>query len=193
MNGNERNEMCEICGKPVPSYNSILISLKKGHKLVCLPCYNKEMSEMMGVEYDHMELHPIILKDADNVEHTFHFITRLHSDNLIIETFELIDNQPSGYEFRIGGPVEEGLFAVFSKLYERMVKALSKKHVYRNTETDSWQISRDDDGKNLVCGQINSDQNSEDSMNTPMMVVDGKEINWKDFGKMLMTFEGFKK
>jgi len=27
-------------------------------------------------------------------------------------------------------------------------------------------------------------------MNTPLIVVDGKEITWKEFGRMLMTFEG---
>jgi hypothetical protein len=25
----------------------------------------------------------------------------------------------------------------------------------------------------------------------PLIVIDGKEIKWEDFGKMLMTYEGF--
>jgi len=187
---NDKKEICEICGKHTPSYNSILISQEKGHKLVCLPCYNKDMSEAVGVEYEHVELHPILLKDAVNVEHTFYFAVQLQADNLLIETFELIDNQPAGYKFKIGGNVEDGLFVLFSKLYEKMLKGINKKHIHMSRETGSWQIHRDEDGNDVVRGRITADLESDDSMNTPLIVVDGKEITWKEFGRMLMTFEG---
>ena len=39
-----------------------------------------------------------------------------------------------------------------------------------------------------VRGQIDSDQSTTDR--TPLIVVDGREISWEQFGQMLMTFEG---
>jgi len=41
----------------------------------------------------------------------------------------------------------------------------------------------------LVCGHIAWDDTNEDRM--PLMVVDGREITWDDFGRMLMAFEGW--
>jgi len=91
----------------------------------------------------------------------------------------------------MGGSVEDGFFTLFSKLHERMFKALNRKHVYRSTQTKSWQIQRNEKGEDIVRGQITADVDSEDSISTPLILVDGKEMAWREFGRMLMTFEGF--
>lgn len=39
-------------------------------------------------------------------------------------------------------------------------------------------------------GKIDYDRNTEEEV--PLIVVDGKEYTWKEFGEMLMTYEGFK-
>ena len=41
-------------------------------------------------------------------------------------------------------------------------------------------------------GTITCDLESDDDYgHPPLIVIDGKEISWKDFGRMLMTYEGF--
>ena len=72
-----------------------------------------------------------------------------------------------------------------------MHKRLTQKHIYKRKETGSWQIQRNDYGEDIVRGKVTADIDSEDSVNTPLIVIDGKELTWKKFGRMLMTFEGF--
>jgi hypothetical protein len=38
-------------------------------------------------------------------------------------------------------------------------------------------------------GRIDWDEKAEGRV--PLLVIDGREITWKEFGHMLMTFEGF--
>ena len=40
-----------------------------------------------------------------------------------------------------------------------------------------------------VHGRIEWDDSAAER--TPLVVVDGREISWEDFGRMLMTFEGW--
>jgi hypothetical protein len=40
-----------------------------------------------------------------------------------------------------------------------------------------------------VRGRIDWDERAEGRV--PLLVIDGREITWQEFGHMLMTFEGF--
>lgn len=48
-----------------------------------------------------------------------------------------------------------------------------------------YQITRDD----VVRGYISWDDDTNGQL--PLLVIDGKELSWHEFGRMLMTFEGF--
>jgi len=41
----------------------------------------------------------------------------------------------------------------------------------------------------LVGGRIDCDLESDERM--PLLVIDGKDISWEQFGRMLMTIDGF--
>lgn len=71
-------------------------------------------------------------------------------------------------------------------VYARMVKALSRKHIYLDENTKSWQITEDD----IVRGNIICDSETGDWSRDSMIMIDGKGISWKEFGRMLMTYEG---
>ena len=178
---------CEYCSTKVTNYNSINKSSENGFMCVCLHCYNKEMSEETGIDYDHIELQPILLQDSDSVDHTFHFTVRLLEERLVLKSFEIDGNNSAGYEFSMIGDIEDGLFALFSKLYEKMLKVLSMKHIYKDDDIGDWRISDED----IVRGQITCTPDSVDFDRNPMLIIDGKEISWEDFGQMLMTYEGF--
>lgn len=178
---------CKNCGSDVKNYNDSIMALSEdGYICLCLHCYNKEMSEATGIDYDHIKLQPVILQDADGVDHKFHFSIRLMGEELVLRSFETEENRSGGYEFSMIGDIEDGLFSIFSKLYARMLKALSRKHIYLDENTKSWQITKDD----IVRGNIICDSETGDWSGDPMIVIDGKGISWKELGQMLMTYEG---
>lgn len=182
---------CTYCDAEVKNYNSIMMQSEDGYIQVCLHCYNKDMAESVGIDYDHIELQAISLKDIDGNEHKFEFTVRLMGDQLVLKSHEDTQDDVCAYEFSMIGDYEDGLFSLFAKLYERMVHTLNIKHIYKNAESCGWQVQADKDGKNIVRGRIEPDMDSDDSLTKPLIVIDGKKIPLKDFSKMLMTFEGF--
>ncbi len=187
MDKKMKRERCEICGSYVPGFNTVYLSSEEKLTRVCLKCYNQRISDYAGIDYEHVEFEPIILKDIDGVDHKFHFTVRLLGDRIAIDTFEIKDGHPSGYEFSVIGDIEEELFELFGKLFERIRRALNRKHIYWSETTKNWQITDDD----LVRGKIDCDLDSPDYERLPLIVIDGREISWSKFGRMLMTYEGF--
>jgi hypothetical protein len=187
MDKKVKRELCEICGSHVPAYNTVYLSSEEKLTLVCLKCYNQRISDSTGFDYEHVEFEPIMINDTDGVDHKFHFTVRLLGDRVAIDTFEIKDGHPGGYEFSVIGDMEEELFGLFGKLFERMRRALNRKHIYWSETTRYWQIADGD----LVRGKIDCDLDSPDYERLPLIVIDGKEISWSKFGQMLMTYEGF--
>ena len=69
-----------------------------------------------------------------------------------------------------------------------MLSGLHQKHIEWSDTTNSWQITKVD----VVRAKIDSDLENDDYYgHPPLIVIDGKEIKWEDFGRMLMTYEGF--
>ncbi len=187
MDKKVKKELCEICGSHVPAYNTVYLSSEEKLTLVCLNCYNQRISDSTGFDYEHVEFEPIMIKDIDGVDHKFHFTVRLLGDRVAIDTFEIKDGHPGGYEFSVIGDIEEELLELFGKLFERIRRALNRKHIYWSETTKNWQITDDD----LVRGKLDCDLDSPDYERLPLIVIDGKEILWSKFGQMLMTYEGF--
>ena len=80
------------------------------------------------------------------------------------------------------------IFDLFGKLFERMRRGLNRNHLEWDGNTNSWQISKDDVVRARISADLESD---EDYGHHPLIVIDGKEIRWDEFGRMLMTYEGF--
>jgi hypothetical protein len=146
------------------------------------------MAEYSDIDFEHAELDPIILKDFEGVDHKFHFTVRHLGDRIGIEAFEIKEGHRGGYEFSYIGDIDDEIFNLFGKLVERMLSGLHQKHIEWSDTTNSWQITKDD----VVRANIGSDLESDDYYgHPPLIVIDGKEIKWEDFGRMLMTYEGF--
>ena len=67
--------------------------------------------------------------DADEVNHPFHFQTRLFGDNELMRAVKNRGDGPRGYEFSIDGDAAENLSALFTKLIERLRRELSPKYI----------------------------------------------------------------
>jgi hypothetical protein len=75
--------------------------------------------------------------------------------------------------------------SLLGRLIERMRRSLSVKYLGRSElgEGDARIAEL------AVCGRIDWDE-AEDGR-VPLLVIDGKEVSWQKFGRMLMSFEGW--
>jgi hypothetical protein len=176
---------CEKCGKRVTSYQSVnLGSMESGYRYLCWACANTEMAESDGVNFEHPEYLPLTLTDIDGRDHEFHFITRYLRDRVAIEAMEIRNGEPCGNRFMvISYDPEEDTLKSFSRLLDKMKRAMKRKHLEESEFglciAEPW----------IVRSIISSDL--EGRHQAPLLIIDGREISWDDFGKMLMTFEGF--
>ena len=180
---NEDKVKCVVCGDLVPGYSTIYVSGTEGCRCHCHRCYNKIISKMMGLDFEHPAFEPIILKDRDEVSHEFRFRTHLVPTGLFIEAHEFKNGEIDGYEFQVAGPFEADPLALFGQLFEKIRRALSRKHIVAGQH--SLQIT--DEG--LVRGVIQWDEDTGGTL--PRLVIDGKSVTWEEFGRMLMTYEGW--
>lgn len=184
MGSNLRKKHCSECGTEVSSYDGVYLSTGDTSRFLCSKCYNESISEAIGLNFDHLSFHPIMLTDRDGVDHTFHFQTRLFGDKVNIQALEIKDHEPKGYEFSEHGDVEDDLFGLFTKLVDRLRRELERKHI-EPSDLSRYRITNQD----IVRGHITWDDETDGEV--PCLIIDGKELSWHEFGRMLMTYEGF--
>jgi hypothetical protein len=80
------------------------------------------------------------------------------------------------------GDSEDDLFALLGRLIEKIRRALAVKYIV-DDEHSGQQIA-----DQTVLGRIEWDEEQDGRL--PLVVVDGREYTWDEFGEMLMTFEG---
>lgn len=176
--------VCGACGTTVPAYDVVSYgSIEHGYSALCTSCFNAEIARTLGLEhFEHVRLDPVVMTDCAGEQHEFHFRTRLLGDLMAIEAFELKSGGPSGYQYEILGDPSDEPLSLLGRLIERMRRSLSLQYL-ANCEGGVQIADR------TVCGRIEWDE-TEDGR-TPLLVIDGQEISWDDFGRMLMTFEGW--
>ena len=184
MNIRSTKEKCTDCGDEVSTYDGVYISHENTSDFLCSKCYNRSISKSMGLNFNHLSFHPIAMADIDGADHTFHFQTRLFGDMVSIQALEIKKGVPRGYEFSVDGDAEEDLFDLFAKLVDRIRRELGRKHIEPNDLT-RYSITNEA----MVRGRITWDDDTGGEV--PCLVIDGKELTWHEFGRMLMTYEGF--
>jgi len=174
---------CSACGQTTPSYDIVNYgSIEHGYKQLCGQCFNREIAKQGGLDFEHAKFTPVGLTDCDGEVHEFHFRTHLFGPGVALDGFELHDGHPAGYWFQIIGKPEDDLLVLLGRLIERIRRALSTKHL--TDERHGLQIA-----DRMVRGRIEWDDAQDGHV--PLVVVDGREITWEDFGRMLMSFEGW--
>ena len=177
--------LCEGCGESVPGYDIVHYgSIDSGYRLLCTRCFNAEVVKRSGVDdFENIRLEPIGITDCDGETHQFHFQTRLLGNIVALEAFELRDGNPGGYECQIIGDPKDDLFGLLGRLVQKIRRMLSIKHI-KEDEQHGLQIANE-----VVRGRIDGDYSGPER--SPVVVVDGREISWNEFGEMLLTFEGW--
>ncbi len=175
---------CAICGEPTPDHRTVQYgSQEHGSREVCTRCMNADMAERCGLDFEHVELEPVTMTDCSGKSHEFHFATHLLGDMMTIDAFELHEGTPCGHEFQVIGSPDDEPFDLMAQLIERIRRALSVSYLSEDPR-HGLQIAGQ-----KVCGQITCDL--DDDAVGPAVVIDGREISWEEFGRMLGTFEGF--
>ena len=172
---------CAACEKMVPAYEGVYIS--SDSRFYCLKCYNETVSKAADMKFNHLAFHPINLEDKAGQTHTFNIRTLLFGDRVRIQALEIKGNEPKGYEFSIADDAECDLFDLFSRLVARIRRELARTHI-ESSDLIRYRILKD-----TVRGRITWDDDTNGEL--PCLVVDGKEISWHEFGRMLMGYEGW--
>ena len=175
---------CDGCGQSTPGYNIVNYgSIERGYRQLCSRCFNTEIANAAGLEgFEHASFEPVAITDRRGELHEFHFRTHLLGPSVSLDAFELRNGEPAGYSFQIIGEPEDDLMVLLGRLVEKMRRALSIKHLkdgdYGLQIADAW----------VVRGRIEWDDTHDGRL--PLLIIDGREIDWEQFGRMLMSHEG---
>jgi hypothetical protein len=133
--------------------------------------------------FERPSLPSLHLRDADGNDRRFFIRSLLLGDQLLLEALELKDDDDSaGHFFQSLGDAGSEPSALLDQLVQKMMRALSTKHLVR--EAGSLQIA-----ETMVKGRI--EENEAETAKQPLLVIDGRRIEWSDFGSMLMKFQGW--
>lgn len=177
---------CDGCGRPTPGYDTISYgSPDQGYRTLCSRCFNAEVAKLGGLEdFEHVQFEPVVLTDVKGEAHEFHFRTRLFGTGVSLDAFELRDGHPAGYQFRVIGDPEDDLLALLGRLVGKMRRALAVKYL----EDGEFGLNIAE-SQTRVQGLIEWDEACQGR--APLLVIDGREITWEEFGRLLMSFEGW--
>ena len=176
--------VCAACGTAVPSYDVVSYgSIERGYRELCTNCFNAEVASVLGLEdFEHVRLEPVVVTDCVGEQHEFHFRIRLLGDVMALEAFELTAGVPDGYRFEILGAPGDDPLPLLGSLIARIRRSLSVRYLVR--DADGAHIA-----DQTVCGRIEWDASSD--RRAPLLVIDGRDVSWDEFGRMLMSFEGW--
>jgi hypothetical protein len=179
----DRSIRCHACGRAIAGFESVHYgSIEGGYRDLCNRCFNEEVA-IDEIDFAHVQFEPLEMADAAGEPHRLHFEVRLLGDQVALEAFELVDGAPGGYQFQVLGDADADLFGLMGKMVARIRRLLAQQHLKTEPHMPGLHIADP-----LVRGRIAWDENEDGRL--PMLVIDGKEISWERFGRMVMGFEG---
>ncbi len=179
--GDEERRRCGLCRKSLRAFDSISVA-DVGER--CYRCFNDEMADRLGIDFDNTPIAPITVADVDGVRHRFEIRSMLVGTGHAMYAREVRNREgEGGYRFEILGDLEADARDLFKLLRERIRQGLSVRHVQQTEH--GWQLT---EGHRLR-GVIEWDPETDGAL--PLLTVDGRTFTWDQIGRMLMTFEGF--
>lgn len=180
-----RTTICAACRQPAPDHTIMNYgSMETGYRELCGRCFNEAVASRLGLAgFEHVEFEPVRMVDARGVEHEFSFRTRLFGAGMAIDALEFREGEQLGYEFSVIGQADDDALALLGKLIAKMRRALAHTHLL-DTEHGT-QVS---DGL-VLRGMVGSDPDAGER--SPLLIIDGREVSWDEFGRMVAAFEGW--
>jgi hypothetical protein len=179
--GDEERRRCGICGKILRPYDSISVK-DVGDR--CNRCFNEELADRLGVDFDNTPIAPVVVADADGVRHRFEIRSMLVGTGHAMYAREVSNRDAAGgYRFEILGDLEANAQDLFKLLRARIRQGLRVRHVQQTEH--GWQLTQ----AHRLSGVIEWDSETDGAL--PLLIVDGRTFTWEQIGRMLMMFEGF--
>ncbi len=171
---------CEDCGADPGRFGVVL----DGSRL-CRACSNASIARSRDMIFRDRSFPPEILPDAGGVLHTFHFASFFLVDRVFMEAVEEKKRrEEEGYRWEIMTfEPDPDLGRLHKELMEKIERDLMRTHI-EDGGHGGISICRE----GIVRGRISSDRNQ--GFRTPLLVIDGKPIDWDEFGRMLSEWEG---
>lgn len=178
--------ICHTCREEIAVADGVRYgSMETGYRDLCSRCFNTEVACADGLKFQHVQFEPLDMRDAAGVMHRFHFRVHLLGHCVALDTFEFdAQGRPAGYLFQALGEPQGDLFELMGQLVERMRRSLAQRHLEFDEQFGQLHIA-----ESTVRARIDSDADEDGQV--PLLVIDGQQISWQQFGRMLMTFEGF--
>lgn len=178
--------ICVRCETVTSPHDVVSIASGDGaFRSLCSRCFNTETAHLAKLHpFVHPDFTPVRLADAGGVVHEFHFRSLLFGDQLSLEAFELAsgDEDCVGYRFQLLGDPQSDPFELLGNLVQKVKRALATRHLVEHA--DNLEVAG-----TTVRGRIEWD--SSESGRMPCVIIDGRRLDWTDFGAMLMQFEGW--
>lgn len=158
-------------------------TIESGSRIVCLRCFNESVATDRDLEFEHVDFPPLDLVDAEGRPRRFEFALRLLGDRLALDAQELVHGERTGIHLQVLRPPTDDPFEMQAVLVARLRRRLAQRHLEIGV---SGQLGiRDCTAR----GQIAWDETEDGRV--PKLLIDGREVTWEEFGRMLMTFEGW--
>jgi len=154
----------------------------------CLRCHHDIMDELPSIDKSGRFSEIVTVKDADGQNHQFEIINMFSTGISIWQAVEI----GGGYEFMIIAKPAVSQLAAYKILIAKIEKGLSHKTlVYlKDPDWDSNAICVDEglyDLNSIGTVQILADEFD----SPPTLMIDGKAIDFVDFGRALSAYDGF--
>ena len=176
--------VCEACFTAVPSYDVVSYgSIDRGYRELCTRCFNAEVANVLGLErFEHVQLQPIVMTDCAGEKHEFHFQDQTARGRDGARRFRAQGRCAGWVPVRDAGGTGRRTI-VAARQPDRADAPQPVRPVSRPCE-DGAHIA-----DQTVCGRIEWDASGDGRM--PLLVIDGRDVSWDEFGRMLMSFEGW--
>lgn len=181
-------DRCDECDQLRPAFGFVNLASEEGGsgRSLCSECYNRWYMERAGLpELETVYFEPVVRRDSVGKKHTFHFVVHM-STGLGIRAFECVDGGPDGYQFSVLEPPETPVREAYTRLVRKIEAGLAVRYLCSSDfPGEGASQNRLYVKGTAVNGRIDEREGS------PVVVIDGREYSWAEFGEFLSCLNGF--
>lgn len=127
---------------------------------------------------------PIVITGPDRRRHTLRWRLWRTPTGICVEVREQRRDGNEGYEFAVLGAHDADLNELIGQVRERARREIGRHYLQRDRHAGGWLLGDDDE----VAGRITFDPDG----GPVRVVIDGRELDWDEFGQVLASFEGWR-
>lgn len=127
-----------------------------------------------------------IFRDIDGNEHKFIFEPYACPTGKAMKAYEVKNCQRKGYEFTVIENFNANSEYLRGNLTSKIKQAILEKHIEYDEKAHTWSPINA-----ILKGRIASRRCESDFDLEPVIVIDGNELSWEEFGRTMLVQEGF--